>query len=242
VNGLERELRALAPLVEWPATPDLAEAVSARVAAPAPRRWRTRRLVVVLAVLLLALAVAFAVPPARTAILDWLGVGSARIELVDRLPGLEPRVQLDLLGPPTTLSEARVDAGFPFALPPRDEPAPDEVRLVVGERVSYVWRDGGRVRLLVTQVPGRPSEQRMIRKLVPPDVTVEQLVLDGRRAVWIAGGPHAVFLLEPDGSYREDRGWLAGTTLLVDRDASTLRIEGALDRDRAVALAREMTG
>lgn len=68
-----------------------------------------------------ALAVALAVPPARTAILDWLGVGSAWIELVDTLPALEP--------------------------------APGEVRVVPGRRVSYLWRDADRVRLLITQVP-----------------------------------------------------------------------------------------
>jgi hypothetical protein len=73
-------------------------------------------------------------------------------------------------------------------------------------------------------------------------VTTEELVLDGRRAVWIAGGPHAVFLVGRDGRYHEDRGWLAGTTLLVDRGTSTLRIEGALSRDDAIALARSMSG
>ena len=81
MNGLEQELRALASLVEWPEDADVAPAVAARIAAPPPRRRTSLRLAVALALVLvlLALAVALVVPPARTAILDWLGIGSARI-------------------------------------------------------------------------------------------------------------------------------------------------------------------
>ena len=53
-----------------------------------PRRRPSFRVGAALAVVLLALAVALAVPPARTAIFDWLGIGSARIVLVDELPAL----------------------------------------------------------------------------------------------------------------------------------------------------------
>ena len=111
-----------------------------------------------------------------------------------------------------------------------------------GNRVSYVWRDGARVRLLITQVSARLGQPETIRKLVPPSVTIDELMIDGRRAVWLEGGPHAVLLITPVGTYAEDRGWLAGATLLVDRGASTLRIEGALDRDHAVELARSIGG
>jgi hypothetical protein len=240
VNGLEHELRALAPLVEWPVAPDVASAVAADVATPRPRRRPSRRLGLALAVALLAVAVALAVPPARTAIFDWLGIGSARIERVDELPALQLGAPLELLGEPTTLADARRRAGFPVAPPPHGEPAPDEVRVVDGRRVSYVWRDGDRIRLLVTQVPGLLQRGEILRKLIPPTVRIERLEIEGDGAVFISGGPHAVFLLGPNGSYEEDHGWLAGATLLVDRGGSTLRIEGSFDRDRAVELARAM--
>jgi hypothetical protein len=240
VNGLEHELRALAPLVEWPDAPDVAPTVAARIAA-LPPRWRpSRRVGLAFAVVLLALAVALAVPPARTAILDWLGIGSARIEFVDELPPLQLSAPVELLGETTTLTDARRRAGFPVAPPPRGEPAPDEVRVVDGRRVSYIWRDGDRIRLLVTQVPGLLQRNEILKKLIPPSVTIERLTIDGDGAVFLAGGPHAVFLLDPNGSYQEDHGWLAGNTLLVDRGGSMLRIEGSLDRDRAVDLARSM--
>jgi hypothetical protein len=243
VNGLEQELRALASLVEWPEDADVAPAVAARIAAPPPRRRTSLRLAVALALVLvlLALAVALVVPPARTAILDWLGIGSARIELVDELPALPLTAPIELLGQPTTLADARRRAGFPVSPPPRSEPAPDEIRVVDGRRVSYLWRDGGALRLLVTQVPGLLQRTEVLKKLIPPSVRIERLTIDGDGAVFLAGGPHAVYLLGPSGSFEEDRGWLAGTTLLVDRGWTTLRIEGDLTREQAVGLVRAMT-
>ena len=241
MNGLEQELHALAPLVEWPDEPDLAPAVAARLAVSPPRRRPSLRVGVALAVILLALAVALAVPPARTAILDWIGLGSARIELVEELPPLPLTAPVELLGRPTTLADARRHAGFPIASPPRNELAPDEIRVVDGRRVSYLWRDGDRIRLLVTQVPGLLQRGEILRKLISPAVRIERFTIDGDGAVFLTGGPHAVYLLGPNGSFEEDQGWLAGETLLVDRGGSTLRIEGTLDRKRAVGLARSMT-
>jgi hypothetical protein len=240
VNGLEHELRALAPLVEWPETPDVASAVAARVEASPPRRRPLRGLGLAFAVVLLTLAVALAVPPARTAIFDWFGIGSARIVRVDELPPLQLNASVEALGEPTSLADARRRAGFPVASPPRDEPAPDEIRLVDGRRVSYLWHDGDRIRLLVTQVPGLLQRGEILRKLIPPPVRIEQFTIDGDGAVFLTGGPHAVYLLGPNGSFEQDQGWLAGATLLVDRGGSTLRIEGDLDRKRAVELARSM--
>ena len=109
-----------------------------------------------------------------------------------------------------------------------------------GRRVSYLWLDGDRIRLLVTQVPGLLQRGEILSKLIPPSVTIERFDLDGDGAVFLSGGPHAVYLLGPSGSFEEDDGWLAGNTLLVDRGGATLRIEGKVDRDRAVELAREM--
>ncbi len=239
MNGLERELRALAPVVDWPDAPDVSAAVTARIAAPhPPRRRLPPRLGLALAVLVLAVGLAFAVPPARTAILDWLGLGSAQIERVDELPPLQLNASLELLGEPTTLADARRRAGFPVASPPRGEPAPDEIRVVDDRRVSFLWRDGEHLRLLVTQVPGLLQRGAILQKLIPPSVWIERLTIDGDGAVFLTGGPHAVYLLGPNGSFEEDHGWLAGTTLLVDRGGATLRIEGDLTRDRAVGLAR----
>ena len=82
---LERELRELR--VEWPDTPDLAAAVAvaaARGAGPGAarrRRWLDRpawQLGVAVAAALIA--VVMAVPPARSAVLEFLGLRSVKIE------------------------------------------------------------------------------------------------------------------------------------------------------------------
>ena len=236
--SLERELTSLASSVEWPEAPDVTAAVAGRIVEPAPRpRMHRPRLAVALVVLLAALLAVLAVPPARTAILDWLGIGGARIVRVDQLPAIEPSPGLEILGDEMSLEAARSRAGFRFADPPRDEPAPDVIRVAPGIRVSYIWREGERVRLLLTQFPGSVDDPALLKKLVGSSTSVEELTVDGDRAIWLEGGPHVVYFVAPDGDVQYDQGWLAGNTLLVDRDGVTLRIEGALERDEAVELA-----
>jgi hypothetical protein len=241
MSELERELTALAASVEWPETPDVAAAVASRLAAsPRGARIRRRRLAIVVVAVLAAILAVLAVPPARTAIFDWLGIGGARIVRVTHLPALPPVQDLGVLGQRSTFAEARARAGFPFADPPRDEPAPDEVRLAPGLRVSYVWRDGNDVRLLVTQFPGDVGDPGLLKKLAGQATVVDRFELDGDPAVWLEGGPHVVLFVAPDGTIRDDQGWLAGNTLLVDRNGTTVRVEGALDRADAVDLVRAM--
>jgi hypothetical protein len=241
VNALERELTALSAVVEWPEPPDLAPAVSARLREAPRRRWTRRPLVIALAsVLVAAVLAALAVPSARTAILDWLGIGGAQIVRVDELPPLPLARDLDVLGRPATLVEARAQAGFALADPPRGERSPDEVRLAPGLRVSYLWRDGSDVRLVVTQFPGRVGDPALLKKLAGTGTRIDRFAIDGDTAVWLEGGPHAVLFVAPDGLIRDDQGWLAGNTLLVDRAGTTVRLEGALDRADAVELVRAM--
>ena len=68
MTPLERELRALASSVDWFDEPDVASLVAARIAEERPRPARPRRLALVIAVALVGLLAALAVPPARTAI------------------------------------------------------------------------------------------------------------------------------------------------------------------------------
>ena len=241
MTQLERELSALAPAVDWPETPDVAPRI-ARLVEERPSPPRRRRLALVVALVAVAVVLAtLAVPPARTAVFDWLGIGSARIEVVDELPPLSPSPGLEILGDVVPLEDAEKRAGFAVAAPPDGEPRPDETRVTPGLRVAYLWRDGERVRLLVTQFPGRSAEEPgLVKKLLGSGTSVEQLEVDGDPAVWIEGGPHVVLLAAPDGTIREENGWLAGNTLLVDRDGVTTRVEAAMTRDQAVAIVRAM--
>lgn len=241
--SLERDLRTLGSSLDWPETPDVAAAVVARLEAPPPRRRRAalrRRAVLALAVLVAVIGAVLAVPPARTAIFDWLGIGGAQIVRVDELPPVPPAPGLDTLGAVVSLDVARARAGFAVVDPPDDEPAPDEIRVASGARVTYVWRDDGRVRLLITQFRGDAQDPGLLKKLAGERTRIEHLRVDGREAVWLEGGPHVVFVLTPDGDVRSDRGWLAGNTLLVARPGVTVRVEGVIERDDAVELVEAM--
>jgi hypothetical protein len=239
-SRLEGELRRLAPGLDWPDSPDVARDVVSRIGAERPRPTRRRRLALSVAVVLAALLAVLAVPPARTAVLDWLGIGGARVVRVDELPALAPTPGLEILGEQVTLEEARARAGFPLADPPGDEPRPDQILLSPGMRVTYVWRERERVRLLVTQFPGSATDPGLVKKLVSPSTQVELLDVDGHRALWLEGGPHAVLFVTPDGEVRDDLGWLAGNTLLVDVESVTIRIEAAVDRDDVIEIAQSL--
>ncbi len=114
---IDRTLRELVAATRYPPTPD----VAAYVVAAIPQRRQRRLVVVALAAMamLIALAIAFAVPPARSAILDWLGFGPIRIEHVSTLPPVPDSATL-ALGRAATLAEARRAMGFPILRLPRE--------------------------------------------------------------------------------------------------------------------------
>src|SRR5947199_6140918 len=119
---LERDLREVGRLLAFPPEPDLAPAVRARLGEAAPReRFSARRrvLVLALAVLVVALGAAFAVPSARTSILRFFHIGGETIERVDTLPNAPRRSPIAGLAGPMSLEDATKRAGFNPILPPK---------------------------------------------------------------------------------------------------------------------------
>jgi hypothetical protein len=246
---LHAELTALR--VEWPETPDLAEAVLAGLAEPArPRRrpgWRP-----VLAYALAAIAVAFAItmaasPDARSAVLEWLGLKSVEVER--REPTAPPPAPGTLgsglgLGTPVSLGEARERSPF-LRVPTADglgQPdavyvGGESVSLVYGERPGYARADATGAALLVQEFAARVTP--FIQKSVGEGARLERLRVDGAPAYFIAGS-HG-FAYEHDGSTDFEDQRLAGNTLLVERaDGLLVRVEGDITRDRAVAIAQSL--
>jgi hypothetical protein len=223
VTNLEHELRGLAAFVELPSERDLAPAVRARIGA---RRPRPGGLALAFALVVLAVAVAFAVPPARSAILRWLGVGNARIEFVDRLPNVRPRRPLDI-GRETSLADAREQVSYQV-LTSELLGAPKEVH-VLGDQIGFVY---GR-KLVVMQ-----SQGTFFMKEAGPGTHVEQLRVEGRDAGWITGAPHSFGYIDKHGYARRAKLYLAGRALIWQRGPLTLRLEGKLSRTEAVRIAR----
>jgi hypothetical protein len=241
---LEAELRALGATIEFPPTPDLAGAVRRRLAA-APARaffpWR-RVLAVSLAVLAVSIGAVMAVPDARTAILEWLGLRGVKIERTETGPTAPERPPELALGQRVTLEEARDQVAFPVLNPDFDELGePDEVYVseaVRGGQVGYVWRDDeGGVELLLTQFVGSLTRE-FIQKALGPRTTIEEVRVDGGLGFWIAGEPHDFVYLDERGEPAFDTFRLAGNTLVWERGEITVRLEGDLTKEEALAIAR----
>jgi hypothetical protein len=223
----DRELRALARYVDFPAERDLAPAVRARLTA---RPQRRRGLVAALAALVLALAVAFAVPPARSAILRFLHLQGVTIERVERLPEVKTSRPLDL-GNPLTLGEARRTVHFrPLVSALLGEP----------DRITWdgrqLWFVYGDTRLLVSQflASGVPV---YIKKVAEPGTTITPVFVDGGRGFFLSGARHFLYLA-PTGLIRDERVRLARDVLLWEHGPLTLRLEGKFTRAQALRIAR----
>jgi uncharacterized membrane protein len=123
VNELERALRALGRELAYPATPQIAPAVRELLRGQSPRRRLSARrtlLVAFAAALLASSAAVAAVPAARHAVLDWLGLRSVRILRVPTqptAPGSGAAVVGLGLGRRTTISGARASVRFLILTP-----------------------------------------------------------------------------------------------------------------------------
>lgn len=239
MSALEQRLVALGRELDVPDAPDVAPRVLVEIAARPPvARRRPRRLVFALAVVVLAALVAtLAIPDARSALLRFLQIGGARIELVDELPPVPqtpPELEL-ALGERVPLAEARSRTAFEL-LELEDEP--DAVYL--GERGTVWFLYGGpdEVRLLLAQTPRVAVDETFIlKKLAGQGTTVEPLTVRGERAYFVSGEPHVVALLDANGAQYEESARLARDVLVWDEDGRTVRIEGDLSKDQALAVA-----
>jgi hypothetical protein len=236
MSELELRLQELGRGLDFPDPPDLASAVALRIAAPVRTPfWRRRALLVAVAAAVVAVGAVMAVPPARSAILDFFGIGSAEIRIVDELPEVESG-PLNL-GNGTTLAAARKQV--PGLLEPRDDEvgAPDAVFMEgfrPGTPVTFVWGDPDRPRLLLTQVRGSYHFEKLVHGNQGEITLVE---VNGEDAAFIEGAPHVVFYETERGS-GDLPGRLARNTLVWSRGPVTLRLEGDLTQEQAERIAR----
>jgi hypothetical protein len=200
------------------------------------------------ALLLLAGAAFAALPGVRHAVLDFFGLRGATVERRTTLPPAPPPRPLHL-GTRSTLAEVRGRLGF-APLVPSDPGAPDGVyvrRTVPGGELSLTYRPrpglprarSTKLGLLVTEFRGDLSPE-YAGKIAGQATRVERLRVDGDPAIWVAGAPHFFFYRTPDGRFEDRRLRIAQNVLLLQRGRLLIRLEGAMDRDRAVAIARSL--
>jgi hypothetical protein len=257
MTELERSLRRLGGAVAFPEAPDVSEAVQRRLADLRPERRRPRRRTLVLAFTAVALAIgaAMAVPPARTAILEFFGLRGATVQRVESLPTVtqpespDPAPEL-LLGEPLPVEDGPPWVKSPNVLVPAALGKPDAAYAAeedYGLRLTLVYGPGEGVPrsqytgvgILVTEFDGAIDTQ-YLDKMVQGGTSVEQLTVGGNRALWLEGGPHFVVFRTAAGDIGEDVGRLAGNTLLVEHEGMLVRIEGQIDRERAIEIAESL--
>lgn len=233
--GLEERLVALSAALDLPPAPDVVAATLARL--PERRRGRRHRarrsLVVALAVALALAGAAFAVTPARHAILSVLGLRGVRIERVPSLPpGLSGGGARSGLGRRISLDQARHAAAFTALLPS-------------ATGAAYLDRDvlGGRITLLVGRLwitEFRGTSIPVVFKLIPPGTRIRQLRIRGGPAVYLSGTPHELLVEEPGGAIRSERVRREGNVLIWQQGPVTVLIEGTRTLGQARAAARSL--
>ena len=236
--NLEHELRALRE--DLPETPDLSSAVRRRIAGARPSRV-PRRLVLAVAVLVVAVAAVLVVSPdARSTLGDWLGIGGAEVVRVEELPTVEAKTGLPDFGRAVSREQAQDAASFPLRFPQRlGDPDALYVRDVPGGMVVAVYGEGPPYRAVYVQWVGE-STGPSFQKLAGSGTPVERVRVEGGAGLWLSGEPHFVLWLGQDGRDHADEPYLAGNVLLWEDGQQSYRLEADVSKEEALAVARSL--
>lgn len=230
MTELERALVALGNELDFPEVPDLTSRVRERLQR---RRW-VRPVVFAVALGALALGVAMAVPPARSAILKFFHIGAATVERVETLPPAQRRPLVAGLGPALTRSAAEALAQVELKLP--KVAAPKRYYAQPGLIATLLHVDGKPV--LLSEMKG--DQMRLFKKFAGPATNVQPVDL-AEFGLWIQGGRHVLMWQFNYGEIRQVETRLAGTVLLWLSQDTTYRLEGELDKGRMLQLAHQIT-
>ena len=227
MNELERRLQELGGEIAYPATPRFDLSFARR-----PARLPLRTLALGFAILLAVLAGVLALSPgARSAFLEIFHLKGATVELVETLPQVE--VQRIDFGERVSLEEAERRIGFQLL----DLGEPDAVFVRGTRMASLVYGPVEKPRLVLSELRGSVWEG-FVKKVGSRGTTVENVVVNGERGLFITGDEHFVMFQDENGAITDETTYLAGTVLLWNRGDLLLRLEGELTKAEALELAR----
>lgn len=227
---------ALREMVDETAFPDAPELDIPLDALPA-RRARPQGLILAFAMLLV---VVLAVPPVRSAVVDWIKAGAVTLQRwlgEEDLHQAPPADQfLSQVATRTSLAEAQ--AALPQAIEwptrPDDLGMPDELWLLKehsGPTVISIWRhDDGEARLALYQITTSNLIMKGVRDW-------EETQVNGQRAVWTAG-PH---LMRMPNDIWHSRALIEENVLIWWTDEGvTFRLETHASLNEAIAIAESL--
>ena len=227
---LARELVELGAEIGYPATPSFTAWTEGKV--PHSRRRRAYMVVAAAAALVVVL---LAIPGPRTAIARFFGIGVVSFTGVEEQPDAPLDRQPN--GAVVELCVAQKNVEFDLLTLSQE---PDVVWLdesVAGGMVTLGYADSdSSYRLLITQMEGG-TDLPAVEKLLSGGTVVSEVDVGGDVGFWVEGDPHVLLLFDRNGTVVEDSARLVGNTLVFVRDGVTVRIEGALNLDQALAVA-----
>lgn len=268
---LEARLTTIGRDLDWPATPDLALTIRARIAETSPllmkgatplwagrlAGWSQSRWALAAVAVLVALVALFAYTPTREAIANWVNVHT-RFQQVPHPPTPTPLPPGPLgtrlgLGNQTTLGNASGALKW-HLLTPSSLGQPDEVYL----QLPALGPPQGEVTLVYSGRPGIPTSGQtgvgvliteargavnaeFFGKMLGPDATLEAVTVAGHQGFWISGAPHDFVLIDANGNTRDETFRLATNTLLIDDGGTIVRIEGDLTKAQALEIAASLS-
>lgn len=252
IPEVESSLRTLAKDFAYPETPPMAQGIGERLRRqPEPDLHASRWRAVLVAAAVMALVVAatmIALPGARQAVADWVGIDGIRITFDDRTVDPSP-VGDDLeIGTRMEAQEAAESVAFDIAVP-RVLGEPDSyfvMASVEGGEVSLVWEptaglpesEHTGVGAVLTQFVGEPSLETL-KKVADPATSVTAVTVNGRQGFFVEGAPH-VLVRQPSGDDRMLPPRLAGNTLLWEGGEVSYRLEADLGLERALEIAESL--
>jgi hypothetical protein len=132
--------------------------------------------------------------------------------------------------------QAEIAGHQQIRLPELDGPAPTRFYAKPGF-VATVLKFHGKSVLLVEL---RDDQTALAKKLTSPETTVEPADI-GSNGLWLEGGRHVLIWQFGVGGAKQIQTRLAGNVLIWLDGTTTYRIEGDLDRDQMLQLARDIT-
>lgn len=251
-DDLVRELSRLADDITFPPTPVFSfpvasSALGKRVPTIPPIAWKAG---LVAATLLIASMLAL--PDARHALADWIGLSGIRIEIGDRPDDPPPTVTTIggslLLGEAATLEGAASAVEFELVAPSAGpEGVEPEVYLNHFEGapvVSLLYPASNElpgigetgVGLLLMQIDAAGNTSMFITKRASAESPPQPVTVDGAAGMWIQGGVLMIDAGDPFWTYRRR----SGNVLVWERGGITYRMESNLPRDDAIAIGESV--
>ena len=230
MDMLERDLVLLSGAVRYPATPDIAAVVSGRLGERA-RTFRAPawRFASAAAMFVAALVIAVAaIAPAREAVADLFD----KINIFET-DGVPQGLTYEIEGRQVTLGEAQNALGFRPLLPEGAEPSRvllQEFGDVKAAVLFFEPSDGPTYALFETSahvgkgIPTGGAEAEAVEGL-------------GGEAYWLTGLRIVQYENPGGGVIYQSRRVTDQNTLIWSRDGFVFRIEGPLDKDRAIEIA-----